>query len=385
MGLGKTLQILSFFAYLKAQGQPSGPHLVVTSVTALQKWTNEIQRFTPQLSYCRISGSIAERCCSMSGEDIISDRRDIYLTTHETIHTEEAFLADAGFLWASITVDEGQPTKIDKASLTRPLARISCPFRLLLTRTPVQNNPHELFSLFAYILPDLFTDSALLHAGDLGAPSQDGTLCASARALLDGCLLLRRLKSHVATDLPPKLHCRLHAPLSALQRRWYRLLLLRRPDTPRALGAGALRAVIASLRRVCNHPKQLVLARDADAAALGPPLSRHAAARGGAGLARRRRAPPRAASGGLAAGREPAMEPPLSEAARAVEDPDDLSLSQSLMELRGIRGEALVRISGKPLFPARPRGISILKFDGGRSGAVAPVSALWGVLKPHLC
>eukprot|EP01052_Picozoa_sp_SAG31_P010736 SAG31_NODE_596_length_13674_cov_3.806409_10_plen_110_part_00 len=56
MGLGKTIQTLSFISALKAAGQP-GPHLVVTPLAVLINWTNEIKKFTPGLSFCKIHGS----------------------------------------------------------------------------------------------------------------------------------------------------------------------------------------------------------------------------------------------------------------------------------------------------------------------------------------
>ena len=56
MGLGKTIQTLSFISALKAAGQP-GPHLVVTPLAVLINWTNEIKKFTPALSFCKIHGS----------------------------------------------------------------------------------------------------------------------------------------------------------------------------------------------------------------------------------------------------------------------------------------------------------------------------------------
>ena len=39
MGLGKTIQTLSFLAALKHEGVP-GPHLVVTPLAVLQNWAN---------------------------------------------------------------------------------------------------------------------------------------------------------------------------------------------------------------------------------------------------------------------------------------------------------------------------------------------------------
>ena len=340
MGLGKTIQTLSLFAYLKAHDEVSGPHLVVTPVTVLQNWINEIQRFTPQLSFCRISGSLAERESIMSEDEIIAGKRDIYLTTYDMIHREESFFADSRFVWATITIDEGHRIKNEDSLLSRALARISCPFRLLLTGTPVQNNLHELWSLLTYILPDYFTDSTVFDQGvNIANDMMDGEICSKARALLEGCLMMRRLKSDVEKELLPKIECKLFVPLTALQRRWYRQVLRKHSDVMKVVTFAELFAVIVNLRKVCNHPKQILIKRDAER------------------LLAEKRVEQRRAANCEFEPREPALEP-LTEEAQAMEQ-----------ELRGLQGEALVKSCGKLalldrlLLKLRRQGSRVLLFS----------------------
>ena len=340
MGLGKTIQTLSLFAYLKAHDEVSGPHLVVTPVTVLQNWINEIQRFTPQLSFCRISGSLAERDSILSEEDIIAGKRDIYLTTYDLIHREESFFADCQFVWATITIDEGHRIKNDDTMLSRALARISCPFRLLLTGTPVQNNLHELWSLLAYVLPDYFTDSTVFDRGvNVADDMMDRDVCSKARALLDGCFMMRRLKSDVEKELLPKIECKLFVPLTALQRRWYRQILSKRSDAVKVVTFAHLFAVIINLRKVCNHPKQILIKRDAER------------------MLAEKRCEQRKAANCEFQPREQALEP-LSEEAQAMEQ-----------ELRALQGETLVKSSGKLalldrlLHKLRKQGSRVLLFS----------------------
>ena len=340
MGLGKTIQTLSLFAYLKAHDEVSGPHLVVTPVTVLQNWINEIQRFTPQLSFCRISGSLAERESIMSEDEIIAGKRDIYLTTYDMIHREESFFADSRFVWATITIDEGHRIKNEDSLLSRALARISCPFRLLLTGTPVQNNLHELWSLLTYILPDYFTESTVFDQGvNIANDMMDGEICSKARALLEGCLMMRRLKSDVEKELLPKIECKLFVPLTALQRRWYRQVLRKHSDVMKVVTFSELFAVIVNLRKVCNHPKQILIKRDAER------------------LLAEKRVEQRRAANCEFEPREPALEP-LTEEAQAMEQ-----------ELRGLQGEALVKSCGKLalldrlLLKLRRQGSRVLLFS----------------------
>ena len=53
MGLGKTIQTLAFFSALNKAGLP-GPHLVITPLAVLLNWINEIRKFTPHLTVCKV-------------------------------------------------------------------------------------------------------------------------------------------------------------------------------------------------------------------------------------------------------------------------------------------------------------------------------------------
>jgi SWI/SNF-related matrix-associated actin-dependent regulator of chromatin subfamily A member 5 len=233
------------------------------------------------------------------------------------IHLEECFFADCKFRWATITIDEGHRVKNEATQLSKSLVRIQCPFRLLLTGTPVQNNLHELWALLAYILPELFIDSARFDEGvSILNDTLDRDLCAQASALLEGCCMLRRLKSDVEKDLPPKVQCKLYVPLTPLQRRWYRRALMREAVAATAVTVGDLYSVLAQLRRVCNHPRQILLKREAERARA---------------LSRAQARPEYV----LAGSREPILDPLTGEALEAEE------------ELRGLTGDALIASSGK--------------------------------------
>ena len=200
MGLGKTIQTLAFLAALKHAGLP-GPHLVVTPLAVLQNWANELKRFTPGLSFVKVHGGLSERDRLLTDDAVLNARFDVYLTTYDTLRAEEAFFTE-GLLFHTITIDEGHRLKNEASSLCASLGRISVPFRLLLTGTPLQNNLHELWALLSYILPGVlvaadekFDRAASLHGGSM---DRDGV--ARARNLLE-CLMIRRVKSQVESSL----------------------------------------------------------------------------------------------------------------------------------------------------------------------------------------
>ena len=327
MGLGKTVQTLTFISALKAAGLP-GPHLVVTPLAVLQNWSNEVKRFCPGLSVVKVHGGVAERDRLLSDPAVLGATFDIYLTTYDTLRAEEAFFTEA-FLFHTITIDEGHRLKNEASSLCATLSRITVPFRLLLTGTPLQNNLHELWALLSYILPGVLTQatsSSFDEAADVEAGAMDRTVVGQARGLLES-LMIRRVKSEVEGSLLPKLEYVLRPPLTPLQRDWYRILLQEGGadgagdaawvDTTGAEGKGGdcssggddggsggdsgvgvggsggggggggssgglltsqqLMAKMLQLQKVVNHPKTIALTIDRDRAAAA---AKHAAAAG---------------------------------------------------------------------------------------------------------
>jgi len=93
MGLGKTLQCLSFLSTLHGAGLP-GPHLVVAPLAVVQNWVNEVKRFVPHLTHCKVQGSRNERWRVLSSPDVAAGKVDVYVTTYETVLAEEAFFTE---------------------------------------------------------------------------------------------------------------------------------------------------------------------------------------------------------------------------------------------------------------------------------------------------
>ena len=53
-GLGKTLQTISFLAYLKFNRNVDGPHLVVVPLSVLPNWMAEFRKWCPLLRVVRL-------------------------------------------------------------------------------------------------------------------------------------------------------------------------------------------------------------------------------------------------------------------------------------------------------------------------------------------
>lgn len=111
--------------------------------------------------------------------------------------------------------------------------------RLLLTGTPLQNNLAELWSLLNFLLPDIFNDLAVFESWfDVKElQHEEGTMkflqqeeekkvVASLREILKP-FMLRRVKTDVCLEIPPKKEIIVYAPLTELQRDLYKAVLNR--------------------------------------------------------------------------------------------------------------------------------------------------------------
>lgn len=111
--------------------------------------------------------------------------------------------------------------------------------RLLLTGTPLQNNLAELWSLLNFLLPEIFDDLAVFESWfDAKELQQGGStqkvlkqeeekqVLSTLREILKP-FMLRRVKSDVCLDVPPKKELIVYAPMTELQHDLYLAILKR--------------------------------------------------------------------------------------------------------------------------------------------------------------
>ncbi|XP_049989534.1 lymphocyte-specific helicase, partial [Alexandromys fortis] len=139
--------------------------------------------------------------------------------------------------WKYLIVDEGHRIKNMKCRLIRELKRFNADNKLLLTGTPLQNNLSELWSLLNFLLPDVFDDlksfeswfditSLSETAEDIIAKEREQNVLHMLHQILTP-FLLRRLKSDVALEVPPKREVVVYAPLSNKQEIFYKAIVNR--------------------------------------------------------------------------------------------------------------------------------------------------------------
>lgn len=129
---------------------------MVAPKSTLGNWMREFKKWLPS---CRVVKLIAvkEERDELISKYLQPGRFDVCLTSYEGVNI---CLNDLRrFTFKYIVVDEAHKIKNEEAMVSQNMRRIKCNNKLLLTGTPLQNTPHELWSLLNYLLPDLFDSS----------------------------------------------------------------------------------------------------------------------------------------------------------------------------------------------------------------------------------
>ncbi|XP_063095465.1 lymphoid-specific helicase isoform X2 [Cavia porcellus] len=237
MGLGKTVQCIATIALMIQRGVP-GPFLVCGPLSTLPNWIAEFKRFTPEIPTMLYHGSQQERrklVRSIHKQNGTLQIHPVVITSFEIAMRDRNALQHC--FWKYLIVDEGHRIKNMKCRLIRELKRFNADNKLLLTGTPLQNNLSELWSLLNFLLPDVFDDlksfeswfditSLSETAEDIIAKEREQNVLHMLHQILTP-FLLRRLKSDVALEVPPKREVVVYAPLSKKQEVFYTAIVNR--------------------------------------------------------------------------------------------------------------------------------------------------------------
>lgn len=178
----------------------------------------------------------------------------VLLTTYEICLKDASFLKS--FSWSVLAVDEAHRLKNQSSLLHRTLSEFSVVFRLLLTGTPIQNSLQELYSLLSVVEPDLFCREQVEDFVQRYQDIEKESKSASELHRLLRPFLLRRVKAQVATELPKKTEVVIYHGMSALQKKYYKAILMKDLDAFENETAKKvkLQNVLTQLRKCVDHP-----------------------------------------------------------------------------------------------------------------------------------
>ena len=255
MGLGKTVQVLALLLERAAEG----PALVVAPTSVVANWLDEVRRFAPTLNAVPYVGP--DRGALLADDP---GPFDLVVTTYTLLHLEAERLSS--IVWHSAVLDEAQAIKNPATKRARAARALRADFRAVTTGTPIQNHITDLHSLFSFLNPGLLGSAQQFRRNFARAAEGNAEGAVQARMRLRRLVapfILRRLKSEVLDDLPPRTEITLHVEMSPAEASFYEALRRRAMEDLEALAAegragsdGRLEilAHLTRLRRACCNP-----------------------------------------------------------------------------------------------------------------------------------
>ncbi|XP_068088656.1 SWI/SNF-related matrix-associated actin-dependent regulator of chromatin subfamily A containing DEAD/H box 1 [Hyperolius riggenbachi] len=262
MGLGKTIQAIAFLAHLYLLGN-TGPHLVVVPASTLDNWIREFNLWCPDLNILLYYGSQDER--RHLRYDILNKivEFNVIVTTYNcAISSAEDRSLFRRLKLNYAVFDEGHMLKNMSAIRYQHLMTLNAKNRLLLTGTPVQNNLLELMSLLNFVMPHMFSSSTSeikrMFSSKAKSTDEQSTFekerIAHAKRIMKP-FILRRVKSEVLKQLPPKQDHIKFCPLSEKQQQLYDDLMIKLKRSIEGTEKNSeLCNVMMHLRKMANHP-----------------------------------------------------------------------------------------------------------------------------------
>lgn len=278
-GLGKTLQTISFLAWLKQvtakeETEHRGPILIVAPTSLLNNWEEEVSRHMDRSrlgTLFRVYGSSINffKTIGVKGKDTDSGEEKLnfgdvlqanqegrahrywFLTTYTTLDNYQFSFARIPF--SAIVFDEIQRLKNPTTRAFKAASSMQADFRIGLTGTPIENSTDDLWSIMDQLSPGTlntlkefrqrYKDADEAHMAELHAR------IFKPRNTIPP-LALRRIKDQVAKDLPAKTR-RLHPKLMPdIQAEAYKEARLKLLTSKR----GAQLKVLHHIRTVSVHP-----------------------------------------------------------------------------------------------------------------------------------
>ncbi|MCH9741321.1 MAG: DEAD/DEAH box helicase family protein [Epsilonproteobacteria bacterium] len=260
MGLGKTVQTLAFLQLLKHRGELNKPSLIVMPTSLIGNWKNEIEKFTPDLSYLELYG--VDRAKKF--KDI--EEYDIILTTYQLAQRDEAKYERKKFGY--IILDEAQKIKNPKTKMAMAIKSFHSEYKLALSGTPIENHLGELWSIFDFLMRGFLDNLKLFKSFYQNPIEQEHDL--KRRELLNkkiASFILRRTKEEVVKELPPKTEIIKRAKFDKKQAKLYENIRVTMEQKVREAIAGkglsrshiTILDALLKLRQVCCDPSLLKL------------------------------------------------------------------------------------------------------------------------------
>ncbi|PAV58235.1 hypothetical protein WR25_16483 [Diploscapter pachys] len=254
MGLGKTLMTLcSIVMSIEEDKESARCSLIVCPRTLVDHWCNEYKRFFPHRLPAKqslASYKIAE----------------IIVIGYDDLKSNPSFEKKT---WNYVVLDEGHVMRNAKTQIWRSANKLRAQSRLILSGTPVQNSPSDVWALFEWLMPGYLGTEKQFRGNFLRKIIRCRGVRATERDMQEGDeavkvlhklilpFVLRRLKNEVLKELPEKNLQDVECQLTDRQRQIYRFIVDRCSSDeaiPSMPHISPLHALI-TLRKLLDHAK----------------------------------------------------------------------------------------------------------------------------------
>ncbi len=246
MGLGKSVQTIALINDLLQTSDL--PVLIVCPTTLILNWVEEFKKFLPSVIVRPISGTLEERLDSING----MENKAVAITSYELLRRDALYYKQR---FSLIVADEAQYIKNPLTKNAGAIKSVAADRRLALTGTPIENSLSELWSIFDFLMPGyLFDYETFRENFEVGVAHGDTDAGERLKKMISP-FVLRRMKSEVLKELPPKIETTVAAPLADKQLELYTAhVKLIKESLGKKTGRLAVLSLITKLRQICCDP-----------------------------------------------------------------------------------------------------------------------------------
>jgi SNF2 family DNA or RNA helicase len=257
MGLGKTLQILTFLQH-QVNNNKKDTHLIVLPTTLVFNWQDEIKKFVKNLKVLVHTGINRDKDTKKFA------KYNLVIITYGVLMNDIEFLKNFKFNY--VILDESQAIKNPQSKRYKAALLLKAKNRIALTGTPIENNTFDLYSQMNFVNPG-FLGSQKSFKEEYSTPidkERDENSTTELHKLIKP-FLLRRTKEQVATDLPPKIEDILYCEMETEQRKVYEAFRNKYRDylmgkfDEQGLNKSKMYVLegLTKLRQICDSPQLL--------------------------------------------------------------------------------------------------------------------------------
>ncbi len=242
MGLGKTVQLLALLASRMSRG--GKPSLIVCPASLTVNWEREARRFVPEMQVAAPQGN--ERNNVLKKPESF----DLLILSYTAARMSREALRKYNFEF--LVLDEAQHIKNPGSENAKNCKSISAAHRVVLSGTPLENSPEDLWSVMDFLQPGMLGTLPAFRRRYAGISAD--TELQQDLACRTSPFIKRRTKTEVARDLPEKSELTICCDPTPEQAKLYAELLESGRETVKNGSAADIFSLLLRLRQVCCHP-----------------------------------------------------------------------------------------------------------------------------------